>query len=234
MKYVLTIFLSLTILFKCASQSRSYAFYQLYQLDSIGKSASITKHFGELYFNFLLLVEQQLQKADSTTKRLVRNFEAVFAQFYIDACKAYQNKEQIQLPAWRAYFADTGLKSAQYLLLGANAHLNGGLSEAIANSYTPAEWNLLKPRYVLFDVCLNKTYHYVFQQTYNDSRNTRLLSFLTLGLDKAIGQYYLYKWRKRQMRLTEYYFAGSPKYQRLLSRVNRRKEKIDRLVCNLI
>jgi hypothetical protein len=58
----------------------------------------------------------------------------------------------------------------------------------------------------------------------------RTLHILSLGLAKPIGNFYLYKWRKRQMRLTELYYAGSPRYERLLKKITRKKEKIDRLV----
>lgn len=230
MKYFFILFLSLLVMVESKPQTRPYPFYQLYQLDSIGKSSSITRHFGELYFQFLQLVEEQLEKADTATQRLVRNFETVFAQFYIDACVAYENHSPIPLPAWRGYFTDTTLQPQQYKLLGANAHLNGGLAEAIANSYTPGEWKSLKKKYVLFNICLNKTYKQLHTETVSKNKRARTFSVFTLGLDNVIGQYYLYKWRKRQMRLTEYYFAGTPKYKKLLDKINRKKKRVDRLV----
>jgi Family of unknown function (DUF5995) len=213
-----------------STQSSTYPFRQLGQLDSIGKSSSISRHFGELYFHFLQLVEKKLEKADTSTQRLVRNFEAVFAQLFIDAAVASQNHEPIFLPAWRAYFADPGLQPIQYKLLGANAHLNGGLAAAIAGSYTPAEWRTLKKKYSLFNECLNKTYRSVFAEALNTIPRARTLDMLSLGLDKTAGQYYLYKWRKRQMRLAKYWFTGSTKYQKLSAKITRKKEKIDRLV----
>ena len=230
MRYLFVIFFSLILFAKGNSQNKSYPFYQLYQLDSIGHSNSISHHFGSLYFSFLKLVEKELETADTTTQRLVRNFEIVFAQFYIDACIAYEQHKEIALPVWRAYFADSSLQPFQYYLLGTNAHLNGGLAEAIAGSYTETEWILLKKKYVLFNKCLNETFKEVHRETVTNSKRSRLLSIFTLGLDRPLGQYYLYKWRKRQMRLTEYFYTGSADYQKLLSKINRKKEKIDRLV----
>src|SRR5262245_11834678 len=101
------------------SRENNHHFYQLYQLDSIGHSPSIGRHFGELYYNFLLLVEEQLKKTDTSTQRLIRNFETVFARFFIDACYAYKNSEPIQLAEWRNYFVDSTLQPIQYYLLGA-------------------------------------------------------------------------------------------------------------------
>lgn len=230
MKYRLVILLALFLSTRGHSQTSSYPFYQLYQLDSIGHSNSIGSHFGSLYFSFLQLVEKELEAADTTTRRLLRHFETVFAQFFIDACIAYRQHETIQLPAWKAYFADSSLAFYQYYLLGANAHLNGGLSEAIAGSYTPAEWIHLKKKYVLFNKCLNQTYHKVYRETLRNSKRARWLSFLTLGLAKPVGQYYLYKWRKRQMRLTESFYTRSELYKNLSEKIRGKKDKIDRLV----
>lgn len=230
MKYIFIILISITICKTCQSQEKTYSFYQLYQLDSIGHSNSIGSYFGELYFEFLKLVEKKLSSADTITKRLVRNFEIVFARFFIDACIAYKDHQQISLPAWRNYFADTTLQPIQYQLLGANAHLNGGLAEAIKGSYTTEEWKYVKEKYVIFNSCLNKTYRQVCKEAIQTNDRVRLLNNITLGLDRLLGHYYLYKWRKRQMRLTEYSFVNSPKYQELLDRITRKKNKIDRLV----
>ncbi len=230
MKWYLVISFSFTLLTAGHSQDKSYPFHQLYQLDSLGETHSISRYFGLLYARFLRLVEQQLGKADTTTRRLVRHFEQVFAQFYIDACIAYKNGSVIHEPAWRAYFADSTLLPAQYYLLGANAHLNGQLAEAIAHSYSTEEWKQLKGKYYLFNRCLNETYRFVHRETLKSSKRARLLHFLSLGLDREAGNYYLYKWRKRQMRLTEYYFAGSPRYQRLYDKIRRKKERIDKMV----
>ena len=230
MKNCLIILFSVLLQINGISQNRSYPFYQLYQLDSIGQSNSISRHFGSLYFDFLQLVEKELETADTTTQRLLRHFETVFAQFYIDASVAYQQRKEIPLPAWRAYFGDTLLQFFQYYLLGANAHLNGGLAEAIATSYTPAEWIQLKKKYVLFNKCLNKTFKKVYQETVTNSKRAKWLSVLTLGLARPLGQYYLYKWRKLQMRLTENFYTESAHYKKLSDKVNRKKEKIDQLV----
>ena len=224
-------------LFACPdghTQGYEFKFKQLYQLDSIGKSASIAKHFGLLYLEFLELIEKELDHSDTTTQRLVRNFEMVFAQFYIDACSGYNCTDKTILPAWKSYFIDTTLQPIQYKLLGANAHLNGGLAEAIAHSYTPEEWKLVKKNYYIFNVCLNQTYKNIYKEAIKTNKRARILNILTLGLNKPVGQYHLYKWRKRQMRLTEYYYEGSPKYARLLRKINRKKARIDKYVINLL
>jgi hypothetical protein len=215
---------------KSFEQRKDYPFIQLYQLDSLSQSSNITRHFGYLYYEFLKLVEAKLEKADSSTQRYIRYFEQVFAQFYIDACYAFVNNKEIPMPAWRFYFKDTTLSRGQYYLLGANAHLNGQLAEAIAHSYKAEEWPAIKRKYYLFNSCLNETYKLVHKEAVANSRRVKLLHFITLGLDKPLGNYYLYKWRKRQMRLTEYFYMDKGKYNRLLNKINRKKEKIDRMV----
>jgi hypothetical protein len=216
------------------SQQRSYPFYELYQLDSLARASSPGRHFGGLYFRFLSLVEKKLEDADSSTRRLVRHFEQVFARFYIDACIAYAAKREIPLPAWRAYFRDSSLSMVQYYLLGANAHLNGGLAEAIAGSYTPEQWKILKKEYVLFNSCLNETLRHVYNETISASGRARTLSILSLGLTAPLSNYYMYKWRKRQMRVTEYFFAGDRRYQKLQLKIDRKKAGIDETIIKNI
>ena len=218
----------------CAAQHREYAFYELYQLDSLSQASSPGRHFGGLYFDFLTLVEKKLEGADPDTRRLVRNFEQVFARFYIDACIAFSQKREIPLPAWREYFRDTTLSRAQYFLLGANAHLNGGLAEAIANSYTPAEWKGLKKEYVLFNSCLNETLRKVYDEAISTSGRAKTLSFITLGLTRPVSNLYMYKWRKRQMRVTEYYFDKDERFARLQKKIDRKKARIDQMIIRNI
>ncbi len=225
------IILLLFVFVPCAqSQSRVYPFYQLYQLDSIGASPSVSQHFGKLYADFLRLVEKRLEKADTMVKRLLRVFEEVFAQFFIDAAEDFAHHKPIRHPSWKKYFEDTTLSSAQYFLLGANAHLNGQLSMAIYNSYSPHEWKLLKSHYDLFNKCLNETYRHVYRETIYEHPRAQTLHLITFGLDKILGNYFLYKWRKRQMRVTEYRFSNSSKYQRLSDKIERKKNKVDRLI----
>lgn len=212
------------------SQNFTYPFYQLYQLDSIASSPGIARHFGKLYSDFLRLIEKRLEKADTGTTRLLRHFESVFAQFYIDAANEHKNHYAISHPSWKKYFEDSSLSAAQYYLLGANAHLNGQLSEAIFNSYTPAEWKHLKKRYSLFNKCLNQTYRHVYHQTIYDHPRARILHLVTMGLDKPLGNYFLYKWRKRQMRVTEYRFKESEKHKKLFEKIQRKKAAVDRLI----
>lgn len=232
MKFVFAILLLFLLHVNGNGQAKEYPFYQLYQLDSIGKTSSICRHFGKLYFQFLGLVEAKLQNEDSATQKLIRNFEAVFAQFYIDACIAYGKNEEAPLSPWRTYFIDSTLQYYQYYLLGTNAHLNGGLAEAIGGSYTPAQWKWVKKKYHLFNWCLNQTYRYVYAETMDNNKRAQLLHAITFGLDKPFGYYLLYKWRKRQMRLMKYYFTGSPKYKKLLDKINSKKPTIDKLVID--
>jgi hypothetical protein len=230
MKYFFVVLFILIIGCRGKTQPTNYSFYQLYQLDSIGKTSSIGRHFGGLYFHFLELIEMKLKTADTATQRMVRNFEIVFAQFYIDACIAYKNHEQIKLAAWRAYFADSLLQPVQYKLLGTNAHLNGGLSEAIANSYTAEQWKQIKPKYYLFNSCLNETFRMLHNEAITTNKQAKKLDMVTLRLDRWVGYYYLYRWRKRQIRLTEFYFTGSPKYKKLNRKVHKKKDRIDTMI----
>ncbi len=203
------------------------------QLDSIGKSFSHSKHFGQLYYEFLYSIEEQLANCDNGAQRLVRRFENVFAGFFINACQWHLNKTQIDLQEWEAYFSDSTLQPIHYFLLGANAHLNGGLWTAVVKSFNADEWKELKEEYHIFKKTLNQTYKLV----YKEGRNNRFLVNLahaTLGVDKWIGNYYLYKWRKRQFRMAKLYWQQSPKLEPLLKKIDRKKKNIDQLIFTIL
>lgn len=212
----------------------AYEFLQLYKLDSLGNSSSTGRYFGSLYCGFLQSIEKQLASADSGTKQLVRHFECVFAQFFIDACNAHQQNQPISIQEWRAYFSEPALQPIQYKLLGTNAHLNGGLWQALTHSFTKDEMQQLKSEFVIFKKSLNLTYTLVYHEAVDENKKIRSLVNLTIGIPKWIGNYYLYKWRKRQMRLARFYWAGSPKYSTLAKKVNIKKRKIDWLIIHTI
>lgn len=203
-----------------------------FQLDSIGKSNSSAKYFGRLYYDFLVRIEKQLVASDTSAQRLVRKFENVFADFFIDACVDCSHGSAINFPEWKPYFADTSLQEIQYFLLGANAHLNGGLWKAIVTSFTDDEMGQLKREFHYFKKSLNNTYSYVYSVALKDKR---INSFdkLTFGISKWIGNYYLYKWRKRQMQLAKLYWQKSPEFNLLLAKVEKKKLKIDKKILQL-
>ena len=232
MKYLLLLFFLLNG-FLGTAQKVQYPFKQLYQLDSIGSTGSISKYFGRLYFTFLGSIEHQLSSADSTTINLVRHFEAVFAQFYIDACTDYYNKKAISIHDWEAYFSDSTLQPVQYILLGTNAHLNGRLWHAFAESFTLEQMQSLKKEFVIFKKTLNRTYRKVYKMALNETKNVSTLHSLTLGADKLLGYYYLYRWRRREMELARLYLSGDPAFEPLLTRVNREREKINKYIFQL-
>jgi Family of unknown function (DUF5995) len=209
---------------------RNYQFPQLYQLDSLASTNSPSRYFGNLYFSFLTAIERQLVPADSATKQMVRRFERVFAQFYIDACFAHERGQQPPLQEWRCYFSNRGLQPIQYKLLGANAHLNGGLWQALTQSFSQTEMTGLKAEFRIFKSSLNQTYRLVYDEGVSQNKRIRNLDRFTFGISKWVGNFYLYKWRKRQMRLARYCWSHSPRYGPLLEKIRLKKKKIDRLI----
>lgn len=236
MKLLWGIVLLCGLLWPCAgfAQPGTHRFYQLYQLDSISRSQGIEKHFGDLYFESLFLIDQNLTHADTTVQRLVGRLEKVFADYYIEACASYCGERKIDYPVWQTYFLDTTLSPLQYKLLGANAHINGDLANAITRSFTADEWKLVKQNDSLIINSLSRTYLDLYEDARHNSRQVRLVGKIALGLDKQIGNYLLIKWRRRQMRLAELYFASSPRYEKLRKKTEKKKSRIDRLVINQV
>ncbi|MFN2437808.1 MAG: hypothetical protein ABR503_01325, partial [Chitinophagaceae bacterium] len=115
-----------------------------------------------------------------------------------------------------------------------NAHLNGALWQALTQTFTEAEMAGLKREFVFFKKSLNRTYILVYNEAVEDSKTANAIRTVTLGLSRIIGNYYLYKWRKRQMKLARLYWSQSPRLEPLLKKVGMKKQKIDRLIINKI
>lgn len=215
------------------AQSSHLPYEPFHQLDSISKSNSPSNYFGKLYYDFLARIESQLQNRDTVAQRLVRRFENVFADFFISACISSTRHEQIDLKEWEAYFADSSLQPIQYLLLGTNAHLNGGLWNALVRSFSAEEMKQLKPEFKIFRRSLNKTYRMVYMEGRSNKKleNIRIFS---LGMDQWLGKYYLYKWRRRQMHIARLYWNHSNKLQTLSGKVEQKKKKIDQMILTKI
>ncbi len=205
-----------------------------YQLDSISHSNSIAKHFAGLYHAFLKSIESQVVTADTATQRLVRRFEQVFAQFYVDACHAHLHQREIKITDWQAYFSQNDLQPIQYKLLGANAHLNGGLWQALTSAFTKQEMDQLHKQFLIFNHTLNKIYRQVYKEGEQHNKKLSRLAMFSLGLDQLIGNYYLYKWRKRQMRIAKLFWNASTRLPAVSQRVLIRKNFIDRLIIKTL
>lgn len=211
-----------------------YAFLELYQLDSLGHSNSTGRYFGALYFSFLQSIEKQLEPFDPKTRELVRRFEKIFARFYIEACAAHRQNQPIAVNEWSAYFSNQSLQPIQYKLLGTNAHLNGALWQALTNTFSMEEMGQLKKEFVIFKKSLNHIYKLVYAEAVTSNQKLKNLATVSLGFSEVAGNFYLYKWRRRQMRLARLYWSQSPRYTALVKKVDRKKRNIDRLIIETL
>ncbi len=231
MKYLL-LFLFMMNCFLAKTQSTQYPFRQMYLLDSIGHSNSIAKHWAGTHFRLIQFAEEQFGTFDSNTQKLIRRFEAVYTQFFIDACNSYYLHQQIRMD-WQPYFSDSNFQPIQYKLLAVNADLNGELWQALCNSFTFQEMNMLKEEFKIFKKSLSKIYRIVSDEAATQTKRIALLQILSLGSIKSIGNIYMFKWRSRQMKLALLYLSGSPDFAPLLAKVNRNRAKINSLIFKL-
>jgi hypothetical protein len=234
MKYCFLFLVLLSWSVQSNAQNSDPLVHTLSQLDSIQHSNTIAKYFGGLYVNFLLTIETQLKSDDSTDKEMARKFEQVFAHYFIDASHAYETGHPIASPYWEAYFADTTLDILQYKLLGANAHLNGELWQALTYSFTAEEMKRFRPQFGIFRKTMNKLYTPIYREGYKENDKLLFLHIASIGTVKWVGNVYLYKWICRQMKLAQLYWAGSPRFERVLKRVERRKRFIDNIVVRVL
>lgn len=229
-------FISLLLLITCKASTQTRPSYtrQLQYLDSISRSENISSRFAKVYYDLMLLINEQFKTTDTAIQRLVQHFEADLAASYINACMIYQHKTSEQLPAWKNYFAYSDLSPVQSKLLGANAHLNGCFSETVIRFYQEEEWNILNAHHSLFATCLNKAYKQFYKEAFRTNPRIKAFAFFTLGIDKLAGFYYVHKWTNRQRKLIKYHFDSDARYHKLLERINRKKENLDKLIVRLL
>ena len=185
MKYIL-FFLLMICSIDGKPQITPYPFKQMYLLDSIGHSNSIAKYWADTHLRLILFAEEQLSTLDANTQKLIRRFEAIYTQFFIDACNEFQRNQQIRSD-WRPYFSDSALQPIQYKLLAVNADLNGELWQALCHSYTFDEMVMLKEEFKIFKKSLNKIYRIVADEAAMQTKRVALLHTLSFGTFKAIG-----------------------------------------------
>ena len=68
----------------------------------------------------------------------MKRLEADFAEYFFRAVNAH-TMGTIVPPEWKNYFNGNGLSPLQLKLIGANAHINGDIWQALVNSFSLEE-----------------------------------------------------------------------------------------------
>lgn len=211
-------------------QTSSYRSGLLVKLDSISQSTSISKHFAKLYYNTTVVADNFFANSDESVRSFMQRLEDRFGEYFFQAAYSYKTGNKIP-DNWSTYFSDTSFSEVQYFLLGANAHINGDIWQALTTEFSLEEIRKNKEQYFSFYNGLKKIYANVYHTTILSAKKAQLLHHLSFGVDKLYGKMMLKRWRKRQMQLALFYFTNKLRFEKKLTRLKRKMAKLDRLIC---
>ncbi len=205
----------------------------LHKLDSASKASAPAKYFASIYFTTTEKAVRYYAEDSSAGKKLINRFEDNFADLYFCSAADYFSRRPVDDP-WKNYYRDSLVKPVKFMLYGINAHINGDIWQALRQSFSLDELKAVRNDYFGFYRGLLLEYNEFYRQAYRESRTVRHLHLLTLGADKIYGRILLKRWRKRQMKLAFSFYTDKKKFENRLSKLNRKKDRIDRLILHHI
>ena len=211
------------------SQSSLLSTGLIAKLDSVRVGADRASHFGDLYFKTTLDVDNYIQLLPPKTQVLMKTLEDNFADYFFRAIEANNNGYSVP-EIWKNYFNVNSLSSLQLKLMGANAHINGDIWQAMTSSFTLDEIQMIKPAYKNYSRSLNKVFNDLFQMGIKSNNRLYRLHIITIGLDKVYGKMILCKWRNRQLKLAIFSNSDQDRFLKLKRRTDRKREKIDKMI----
>ena len=226
---LLIIPLALCISINCFSQQELISSALITRLDSIRMSTGKASYFAELYLQTTMAAEMYIQTLPSEERQLMKKLEQNFASYFFRAVEADNSGNEVP-DEWKNYFNGKQLSGLQRKLMGANAHINGDICQALVSSFSLEEIKMLKPVYKKYNKTINKVFGDLFESAIGSHKRLRNLHSITLGLDKVYGKMMLQKWRNRQLRLAVFNFERLKKFERVKKRTANKKERIDRMI----
>lgn len=228
--------LSLSILFSLISfqgsgQINDSEISLLKRLDSIAKSSSISSHFAKLYLETTEEAIIFFRNEDLQKRSFIQLLEHTFAYYFFNSAEAYTKGEKIS-PVWKAYYEKPALKPLQYELLGINAHINGDIWQAMVKEFSLQEILENRKIFLQFQKGLGVVYRNFHEKAKQENQRIKTLNNLSLGIDHFYGRLMLKRWRNRQIRLAEWYFDKPEKMKAELIRLDKKMNRINRLILH--
>jgi Family of unknown function (DUF5995) len=198
----------------------------LKQLDSVAQSNGPGRCFAGLYVKSAIEIEKQLTEMDSVSIAQIRRLEKNFSGYFINANKKITETNDTA-EIWHVYFKYSGSSELKRKLLGINAHINGDLWQALRDSYSKEEIKQAGRTVFLFHRSLLKIYNELYAEAKAADKKIKTLHNLSLGFAKAYGRHLLKKWRKRQIKIATLYYFNPPKFERIKTKTEKKKNRID-------
>lgn len=192
-------------------------------------SAGNESHFGELYLKTTISADSYIETLPEQGKVLMKRLEENFARYFFRAIDSSCNGDPVP-NEWKNYFNGKDLSVLQLKLMGANAHINGDIWQAMTSSFSLQEIKSLKPFYKNYNRSIAKVFDDLYESAIESDGRLRNLHSLTFGLDKVYGKMMLYKWRNRQLKLAIYTYSNKKKFERLKRQTETKRNKIDKMI----
>lgn len=187
-------------------------------------------HFAKVYSESMQRISEQMKSFDSSTQEFIRKFEIYFAGYFVRAYDDYGKGILPDSSEWNNFFLHQDLTPWQLVLFGVNAHTNIDLSLALINNFSADEIKKNKHHLLIVQRSIAKVYMSFFEEMQAENSYLRFLNSFTKGLAKIVGERWVYKWRKRNVKLAVAYFDDPPKFRRMLSNISKKKKKTDQLI----
>ena len=201
----------------------------LARLDSISMSAGKESHFAELYLNTAISADSYIEMLPEQGKILMRKLEQNFAEYFFRTVDS--NSKGSSIPKeWKNYFNGKDLSELQLKLMGANAHINGDIWQAMVSSFSLEEIKLLKPYYKRYNKSIATVFNDLYIVAIESDKRLRNLHSLSFGADKVYGKMMLKKWRNRQLKLAVFSYSNPKKFNRLRKRIDAKMKRIDKMI----
>ena len=200
------------------------------KLDSITMCPGKEKHFSELYLLTTRLVDSYVESLPVKSKNLMKRMEESFAVYFFNAIESHNSGTQIP-GIWENYF-NGDHSPLQLKLMGANAHINGDIWQALTNNFSLEEIKQLKPFYKNYNKSIRKVFDDLFMSAIRSDKRLHDLHLLTLGLDKVYGRMMLKRWRNRQLRLAILKFENPGRFDKKKKSIDKKRNKIDRMIIH--
>ena len=214
---------------KVFSQRQFLSVGILARLDSISMNAGKESHFAELYLKTAISADSYIETLPERGKVLMRRLEQNFAQYFFRAIDSVYKGGSVP-NEWKNYFNDNDLSGLQLKLMGANAHINGDIWQAMISSFSFEEIKLLKPYYKKYNRSISKVFDGLHESAIQNEKRLRNLHSLSFGLDKVYGKIMLKKWRNRQLKLAIFSYCNNGKFKQLKKRIDTKMKRINEMI----
>lgn len=199
------------------------------KLDSLKNGTGVESHFAGLYRQVTYAADHYIETLNGEPKQLMRRLQAEFAGYFLQAVALCKEENKTPAP-WQNYFSSTASQPLQYVLMGANGHINGDSWQVLTTVFSPGELQVLKPYYRSCTRALAVVFDSLYDDAVIRNRRIRAIHSLSWGMGKWYGRHLLKKWRNRQWRLAEFYFTNPEKFTHLKKRIDKKMRHTDAMI----